>query len=118
MISRTQASFWLLRAALTASVVLLLTISGPAAEEAAPREKLIADIEKQIKELTQKLDELKRMPAETTTEVATIPAEWTKTLTWRCIGPASMGGRIVAFSVYEADPSTFWVATASGGLLK
>ena len=29
-----------------------------------------------------------------------------------------MGGRIVAFSVFEADPSTYWVATASGGLLK
>jgi photosystem II stability/assembly factor-like uncharacterized protein len=118
MISRTQASFWLLRVALTASVFMLLSISRPAAEEAVPREKLIADIEKQIKELTQKLDELKRMPATPTTEAATLPAEWTKTLTWRCIGPASMGGRIVAFSVYEADPTTYWVATASGGLLK
>ena len=29
-----------------------------------------------------------------------------------------MGGRIVALSVYEADPTTYWVATASGGLLK
>ncbi len=29
-----------------------------------------------------------------------------------------MGGRIVALSVFEADPSTYWVATASGGLLK
>src|SRR5213078_4741091 len=32
--------------------------------------------------------------------------------------PATMGGRITAISVYEADPSTYWVATASGGLLK
>jgi photosystem II stability/assembly factor-like uncharacterized protein len=29
-----------------------------------------------------------------------------------------MGGRITAISVYEADPTTFYVATASGGLLK
>ena len=29
-----------------------------------------------------------------------------------------MGGRIVAISVFEADPTTYWVATASGGLLK
>src|SRR5215217_4723598 len=29
-----------------------------------------------------------------------------------------MGGRITAVSVFEADPSTYWVATASGGLLK
>jgi photosystem II stability/assembly factor-like uncharacterized protein len=44
--------------------------------------------------------------------------EWFKPLTWRCIGPANMGGRITALSVYEADPTTYFVATASGGLLK
>src|SRR5262245_41183993 len=48
----------------------------------------------------------------------TLPAEWVKALTWRSIGPANMGGRITAVSVYEADPSTYYVATASGGLLK
>ncbi len=47
-----------------------------------------------------------------------VPADWVKEPHWRCIGPAAMGGRIVAFSVFEADPSTYWVATASGGLLK
>jgi len=47
-----------------------------------------------------------------------VPADWVKELHWRCIGPAAMGGRIVAFSVFEADPTTYWVATASGGLLK
>ncbi|HND52643.1 MAG TPA: PDZ domain-containing protein, partial [Pirellulaceae bacterium] len=31
---------------------------------------------------------------------------------------ANMGGRIVALSVCPTDPSMFWVATASGGLLK
>jgi photosystem II stability/assembly factor-like uncharacterized protein len=44
--------------------------------------------------------------------------EWVKALSWRSIGPASMGGRITAISVFEADPTTYWVATASGGLLK
>ena len=34
------------------------------------------------------------------------------------IGPANMSGRITAISVFEADPTTYWVATASGGLLK
>jgi len=29
--------------------------------------------------------------------------------------PAGMGGRIVDFAVVESDPSTYWVATASGG---
>ena len=48
----------------------------------------------------------------------TMPDDWTKAFTWRSIGPANMGGRITAISVYEADPTTYWVATASGGLLK
>lgn len=48
----------------------------------------------------------------------TPPDGWLKTMAWRCIGPANMGGRIVALAVHESDPSTFWVATASGGLLK
>jgi photosystem II stability/assembly factor-like uncharacterized protein len=37
---------------------------------------------------------------------------------WRPIGPANMGGRITALAVHEADPSRYFVATASGGLLK
>jgi photosystem II stability/assembly factor-like uncharacterized protein len=47
-----------------------------------------------------------------------LPADWVKALSWRCIGPANMGGRITALAVYEADPCCYWVATASGGLLK
>src|SRR5438552_17180636 len=53
-----------------------------------------------------------------TTPDRAIPADWIKALAWRCIGPANMGGRITAVSVFEADPSTYWVATASGGLVK
>jgi len=44
--------------------------------------------------------------------------DWLKALTWRSIGPANMGGRITALAVYEDDPTIYWVATASGGLLK
>src|SRR3954468_16317655 len=47
-----------------------------------------------------------------------LPESWSKAFQWRCIGPANMGGRITAISVFEKDPSTWWVATASGGLLK
>jgi len=47
-----------------------------------------------------------------------LPDDWTKVLNWRCIGPATMSGRITAISVYEADPKVYWIATASGGLLK
>ncbi len=47
-----------------------------------------------------------------------LPAEALKPFTWRAIGPANMSGRITAISVFEADPSAWWIATASGGLLK
>src|SRR5438034_437199 len=49
---------------------------------------------------------------------STLNPEWIKPFAWRSIGPATMGGRITAISVYEADPTTYWVATASGGLVK
>lgn len=44
--------------------------------------------------------------------------EWLKALTWRSIGPANMSGRITALAICEDDPTTYYVATASGGLLK
>ena len=43
---------------------------------------------------------------------------WIKGLDWRPIGPASMGGRIVDLAVLESNPSTFYIATASGGLFR
>src|SRR5438309_2164691 len=49
---------------------------------------------------------------------AGLPESVVKSLAWRCVGPANMAGRITAISVYEADPTVYWVATASGGLLK
>ena len=49
---------------------------------------------------------------------AAIPSDWVESLRWRSIGPANMGGRVTALAVYEADPSTFYVGTATGGLLK
>ena len=45
-------------------------------------------------------------------------AKWLGALSWRSIGPAGMGGRIVDLAVVDSDPSTYWVATAGGGLLK
>ena len=60
----------------------------------------------------------KQKPQPAAAVADTLPAGWVKQLSWRCIGPATMGGRIVAFAVFEADPTTYWVATASGGLLK
>src|SRR5262249_31491945 len=88
--------------------------------EELSREQQIAEIEKQIQELTKKLDELRKQPQPAPTgrvEGDPEPA-WLQQFTWRCIGPASMGGRITAISVFDADPCTYWIATASGGLLK
>ncbi|MFO0842242.1 MAG: hypothetical protein U0797_07560 [Gemmataceae bacterium] len=112
----------LLPAALLAVALGGLALTSPASgqDNNGYREEEIAAIEKQIADLTRKLEALKKAPAPKapSSPVPSLPADWTKALAWRGIGPASMGGRIAAFSVYEADPTTFWVATASGGLLK
>ncbi len=106
-----------------AALVLGLLLTPPAARaEDKTRDQQIADLEKQIQDLTKKLNDLKAQPATSPAPPAppkpALPDDWVGALKWRCIGPAAMGGRIVAFSVFEADPSTYWVATASGGLLK
>ncbi len=97
-------------------------LNGPIrGETPPPRDQQILEIRKQIEELNKKLDALSK--PETKEEAKpkntlTPGPEWLKPLTWRSIGPATMGGRIVAISVFEADPSTYWVATGGGGLLK
>jgi photosystem II stability/assembly factor-like uncharacterized protein len=45
-------------------------------------------------------------------------SDWNKLFAWRSIGPANMGGRITSIAVFEPDPTCYYVATASGGLLK
>jgi photosystem II stability/assembly factor-like uncharacterized protein len=98
-------------------------IAAPAPSEEPASSQLIADIEKQYQDAKQKADGLKKKLDElraqkSTTTDGSLPADWVKAMNWRCIGPAAMGGRIVAISAYEADPTTYWIATASGGLLK
>jgi S1-C subfamily serine protease/photosystem II stability/assembly factor-like uncharacterized protein len=48
----------------------------------------------------------------------TLESDWLQQVPWRSIGPANMGGRITAIDVHQQDKSLWWVATASGGLLK
>jgi photosystem II stability/assembly factor-like uncharacterized protein len=43
---------------------------------------------------------------------------WAKNFRWRTIGPTAMGGRVVDLAVNEKDPTTWYVASASGGLFK
>ncbi|CAN5245912.1 hypothetical protein BH11PLA2_BH11PLA2_22180 [soil metagenome] len=87
----------------------------------AEKAKKIAEIEKQIEELKKKLDAEKAKKSETkpvATPPGGLPADTSSQFNWRCIGPSNMGGRITALAVYDKDPSTYYVATASGGLLK
>jgi photosystem II stability/assembly factor-like uncharacterized protein len=106
---------------LAALALLVATaIPGHSGQGQTPRDKQIADLIKQIDDLTKKLNDLKQQkdaPALSSAD-GTLPAEWIKSMTWRSIGPATMGGRITALAVYEADPCCYYVATASGGLLK
>jgi hypothetical protein len=62
------------------------------------REQQISDLEKQIQELNKKLEELKKQQAATAAAAGQegLPADWTKQLHWRCIGPAAMGGRFAS----------------------
>src|SRR6516165_9299539 len=41
-----------------------------------------------------------------------------RSLKFRSIGPAVMGGRVDDFAVVESDPRIFYVGTAAGGVLK
>ena len=108
---------------LTIALVALASTPGqgqtPAAKD-PDRERQIAELEKQLADLQAKLKNLKEPPTAKAVTPAeeVIPAGWVNQFQWRPIGPATMGGRITGIAVCDADPSTFWVATASGGLLK
>ncbi|MFM8573250.1 MAG: PDZ domain-containing protein, partial [Pirellula sp.] len=47
-----------------------------------------------------------------------LESSWLDEIKWRSIGPANMSGRITDIAVHEKDTSLWWIATASGGLLK
>ncbi len=100
-------------------ILALLLFAVAATPGRSDQKSDIAAIEKQIAELKKKLEEAK---AQTTPSLKSangaLPEEVLKAMTWRNVGPANMGGRITSISVYESDPSIFYIATASGGLLK
>src|SRR5215204_4395802 len=54
----------------------------------------------------------------TATVFAQVPDTIFEGITRRDIGPVFMSGRVTDFAVYEADSAIFYVASASGGLLK
>src|SRR5438874_6350178 len=103
----------------------------PKAQTPGPRsntsDQRLEQIEKQLRELIKAVNDLRddrgtsRSPTTRPSEAAPahpIDPKWLAALKWRSIGPAGMGGRIVDFAVLDSDPNMYWVATASGGLLK
>src|SRR5215471_5921428 len=48
----------------------------------------------------------------------TSPENLLDLLTFRSIGPATMGGRVDDFAVFERQPSIYYVAAATGGVWK
>ena len=46
------------------------------------------------------------------------PRDPLRALSFRNIGPATMGGRVDDVAVVESNPSIFYVATAAGGIWK
>src|SRR5262245_52197600 len=110
----------LLTGTLATGLLALLAIPAHSQDKGVPRDKQIADLEQQIAELTKRIADL-RQGEETTpgkTTATTPTPDWVKALAWRSIGPANRSGRIVDLAVNPSDPSMYWVATASGGLLK
>ncbi len=117
---------WPVLGLLVVALLAVPTARGQDAKKAdADRQQQIQALEKQLAELQQKLAALKGgekvAPAAATSVTpveGTIPDDVLKQFDWRCIGPANMGGRVTAIAAVESDPTTFFVATASGGLLK
>jgi photosystem II stability/assembly factor-like uncharacterized protein len=104
---------------LLAAGLLVLPTNAWSDDTADDPDKQIADVQKQIKDLEAKLADLKsKKTTAATTPDGVLPDSYVKQMNWRCIGPANMGGRITAVAVVESDPSTYYVGTASGGLLK
>ncbi len=52
------------------------------------------------------------------TETGPVGAGLIRSLSWRSIGPANMGGRISEITLVPGKPAQFFVATGTGGLFK
>ena len=105
-----------------ARYLMLALFAAVAATSLRSDDPQVEAIEKQIAELQKKLAEEKEKAKKTSTPAPTavggIVAGASEKHAWRSIGPANMGGRVTSLAVYNADPTLYYVATASGGLLK
>src|SRR5216683_3778636 len=86
---------------------LIMLALAPVWADEPTHDQQIVEIQKQIQQLNKKLEDLKQTKSnDPAAPPGAISPDWIKTMTWRCIGPAAMSGRIIAISVNEADPST------------
>ncbi|MEO1616328.1 MAG: PDZ domain-containing protein [Planctomycetota bacterium] len=93
----------------------------PASESAKPAPQVEAAVKEEAKKEDKPAAERKPVAAkkESPAEPSLIANKDILGLVpWRSIGPANMSGRITDLSIDNADPSLWYVATASGGMLK
>ena len=114
---------WFGRLAVGLLGLALVMSPAPAAPQEPPATtKQVEEIEKQIAELQRKLADAKKSGAKPAdagaTPDGTLPPALAKHYAWRNIGPANMGGRVTSLAVVEGDPTTYYVGTGTGGLLK
>src|SRR5262249_29374440 len=99
--------------------------SSGQASESKERDQRLEQIEKSLQTLLKEVQSLKAPSAATSasgsaTQAASaaatkaspdfpLDAQWLKSLNWRCLGPANMGGRITDIAVNENDSSIGWV---------
>ncbi len=111
------------------AIVLCLFWAGLADSVDAQRSGTKSDSESSAKQQQSSPDEKTAAPEKTAKDKQakdkketkikpSLPQSVADETKWRSVGPANMGGRITAISVYEKDPSIWYAATASGGLLK
>ncbi len=102
------------------ALVALTGLAQPPAGLDPKIAKEIDDLERRLQTLQARLKALKDSAGPATTQALSggLPPHLDKLLAWRPIGPANMGGRITSLAVFDADPTCYYVATASGGLLK
>ena len=81
------------------------------------RAKPAGTAKEETKKTTYDSKEISTGSPENTSE-AKLQPEWLRSIPVRSIGPANMAGRITDVEVHPSDPSLWWIATASGGILK
>src|SRR4051812_39713078 len=117
---RPHTPIYTLGAAALLALVPLAGLTQPPARSEADLRKTIDELEQRLQALQADLKALKDTAGQKPSPAASaqLPPQLDKLFAWRSIGPANMGGRITSLAVFEADPSCYYVATASGGLLK